>query len=398
MGKKFKTVVPTPGLQAKFCKMIYEGAESAVKAFEEDGFRLQWCDYPDVKDLPFHMYVPNYFPDSRDAVEDGYDWAQVPKNLAIGFVARGTKVSNMNNVETCLELLQRMIDCEEKPVDLAQLNCSHIIIRLNEFLQNFPEIKENKIQVNVYIAGHSLGGFLAAAITVGLKHWVDHTKSKIVCTTFESPGLTKYYQTVAEVQMALKDWKGTITNYVGFPNFINTAHRHLGKIIFLNSVDFPTKVSWASQCIFYSALRWIFWMYIASLTGIARKNEWEVVAAAVNRLFSAIRAHGTKTIFGYIVDMKRKDLLDQHGMARIVDCFMKVESGLPLPHVGQEMECWPSHESIGTSLWDWLKQGAKSAVPLHPDNTGIHNLFNRKKVIMRRLKKMKGFVPVVEKQ
>ena len=73
-------------------------------------------------------------------------------------------------------------------------------------------------------AGHSLGGFTAACSAIFFKDILR-------VTTFESPGLTSFYHSLAR-QGGCKDyWQQRVVNYLSVPNPINTCQRHLGLMI-----------------------------------------------------------------------------------------------------------------------------------------------------------------------
>lgn len=396
MNKPYTNIVPSPFLQAKFCNAIYDGAANAMEIFSQNGFELQEPYGLEVKELPFHMYIPTYFPASRDVVDNGYDWSRVPKELPIGFVARGTEIDILHNLKKDLDLLKEMIWSEGHPVDAAQENCSHIMRRLNGFMDEYPEIKDYGIQIKVYIAGHSLGGFLAAAITVCLKDWAQNTGSKVVCTTFESPGLTKYYWDIAEQQMSAEEWKDVITSYVALPNPMNMAHRHLGKIIFLNTVQVPLTATWVARCTFHTVTRVVLWRNAAAnLVGILPKAPGMAIKGITPSLPAAATITQSSAL-ATLLGMEIRDIVEQHKISNMIKCFVIKPPGLPLPEVIHEMKSWPSHRSVKASALHWAKQFGEFLVPFRSDNIGLHTVNDREGVIWRRLMKLEGFVPVEE--
>lgn len=392
MGEAFEPVVPTAGLQAKFCKVIYEGVGNAADVFRIHGFRLLPCAQENVQELPFHMYLPKYFPATA---KGDFDWAKVPKELPIGFVARGTNVEYVRNVLSCCGLLGKLMVDQDKQVELADWNCSSVMTRLGDLFRDHPQIEELGIKVKVHIAGHSLGGFLAAAITVGLQDWAQVKGAEIACTTFDSPGLTAFYRNGAKRHNI--NWSRVIINYVVLPNPINTLHKHLGRIVFLDSVKVPLTFSWIMRCAAHSAFRCFLYSQLLSLTGIMETTAVTAAAAgAWSRVPKAFKAIENYCFLLKLFSSEYDDILDQHSITNIQDCFFfsNQASEQVVPKGAQEMKSWPSYESLKEPCDHWVMQVLKLLVPFHPENIGLHTMFKRKAVIMKRLKKMKGFVPV----
>lgn len=73
-------------------------------------------------------------------------------------------------------------------------------------------------------AGHSLGGFTAACSAIFFKDILR-------VTTFESPGLTSFYHSLARQGGSKDYWQAKVVNYLSVPNPINTCQRHLGLMI-----------------------------------------------------------------------------------------------------------------------------------------------------------------------
>ena len=73
-------------------------------------------------------------------------------------------------------------------------------------------------------AGHSLGGFTAACSAIFFKDILR-------VTTFESPGLTSFYHSLARQEGSKEYWQQRVVNYLSVPNPINTCQRHLGLMI-----------------------------------------------------------------------------------------------------------------------------------------------------------------------
>ena len=73
-------------------------------------------------------------------------------------------------------------------------------------------------------AGHSLGGFTAACSAIFFKDILR-------VTTFESPGLTSFYHSLARQGGSKEHWQQRVVNYLSVPNPINTCQRHLGLMI-----------------------------------------------------------------------------------------------------------------------------------------------------------------------
>ncbi len=102
---------------------------------------------------------------------------------------------------------------------------------LDQFKEQHPGIRASGKSLVVHLVGHSLGGFLAEAVCVGvqdlaLRHW------QVRCTTFESTGLPpSYVDKALQRRPDLDYWKETMRTYLAVPNPINTLHKHLGSIV-----------------------------------------------------------------------------------------------------------------------------------------------------------------------
>ena len=93
-------------------------------------------------------------------------------------------------------------------------------------------------------AGHSLGGFTAACSAIFFKDILR-------VTTFESPGLTSFYHSLARQGGSKDYWQTRVVNYLSVPNPINTCQRHLGLMIrvYQQKQDEPLSLGHICRCL-----------------------------------------------------------------------------------------------------------------------------------------------------
>lgn len=375
----------TPFLQAKLCSAIDNGATKAVELFNENGLELWGHDDPEFKKLPFHMCIPQYFPASRDVVDNGYDWSRVPKELPVGIMVKAMDYTSFMQV----------IRSGDKPIETAQRNCSHILTRLHHFMKEYPEISENNVRVNLHLAGYGFNGLLAAAMTVCLKDWADSTGSRLVCTTFESPGLTPFYQDVAVLQTRRDEWKEVITNYVSIPNPINMAYRHLGRIVYLDIESDAANVvrvaRFALQAAPYFFTACSVWsMIVAPLCerwSTNGKTDFTTVLGVGSKVLDS--RYGGMVFLVAFATAYVKQGARNHSLSNMVEAFEKAEPGSDGPCVAWEMESWPTYTSVETFMSHNWWHILEASMPHGEDNT---EPLDRQKMSMERLREMDGFV------
>lgn len=354
MSGPFRNVVPTPYLQGSFCGECYKGTSELDDVLSANGFELQRTGESEES---FHMYIPQSLPTRRGVGRSGYDWARVPKEVPVGFIFKATDVA------TGMEVA----GAGDQAVQSVQVNCSRILRRLNGFVEDYPQLKKNGNRIKVYLTAHSLAGFMAAATTVSLKDWADRTGSELVCTTFESPGISKYYLDIAHAQMTGDEWKNTICNYVAVPNIINMAYKHLGRIVFMDCSNDVTNVVWMARCV------------IRSVVCRARAAEDTESSSLMGLLTAYI---GVEILWG----------AQQHSLSNMLETFQR-GSGLPRAALAHGMESWPSY----TSLKEFLEHNLSNVFELlgesDADSIGVHTMLNREAVMWRRLQTIEGFVP-----
>ncbi|GMH37111.1 hypothetical protein BSKO_04984 [Bryopsis sp. KO-2023] len=392
--------IPTPYLQARFCKQASEGSGRDEALFESKGFRLEPRNQHDIQSLPFHAYLPKYFPRDRTEARD-FDWDACPKELSVGFYVRGTDSQVLRNYVDDFHILAQIFLQSDEPMLLANRNCSVVIRRLDGLLERFPELKHHGITLRVYLAGHSLGGMVSAAVAVMLQHWADHHNATIHCTTFESPGLTQHYWRLASEQNPDSDdfdvWRERITNYVSMPNWINMCHPHLGRVVHLDNDEVEVTAGWVAQCALSSALRLWGWggaLRVLGLLGTGGATAAQLSTATSRFLTSALGPAEVGPVICWYYYVEKEVLVRKHGMGHLLDCFSPDSGGLPYPHMAVEMRKWPTYGSFKKTLSRILMPVLRSVVPFHPDNVGLHNVMNKRDFMRRKLAKLDGYEPM----
>lgn len=392
--------IPTPYLQARFCKQACEGSGRDEALFESKGFRLEPRDQHDIKSLPYHVYLPNFFPRDHAEAKD-FDWEACPKNLTVGFYMRGTDWKVLQNIADDLHILAQLFLKSDEPMELANKSCSVVMRRLDGLLDKFPELRRHGVTLRVYLAGHSLGGTVSAAVAVMLQPWAEHHNATIHCTTFESPGLTPRYWRQASEQdpdsTSLDVWRERITNYVSMPNMINMCHPHLGRVVHIDNDEVDMTFGWVAHCAVSSAMRIWGWggaLRMLGLLGTGAATATELSAATSKFLHSAFGPTEVGVCISWYYYVEKDALVRKHGMGNMLECFSPDPAGLPYPHMAVEMKSWPTYGSFKQTLVKVLTPVIRSVVPFHPDNVGLHNLFNKRDFIRRKLLKLEGYEPM----
>lgn len=341
------SAVPTAYAQGTFCVECYKGREELDDVLGASGFKLQ---EKGGSEAAFDMYV-------SECVPGGWRGGGRGRTVTVGFILKAA------DVVSSLEV----VGAGSQAVQMVQTACSRMIQRLNRFVGEHPQLRRNGNSVKVCLAGHSLGGFVAAAVTVSLKDWADRNGCELMCTTFDSPGISGYYLDIAEQQETRNGWKDIICNYVALPNIVNMAYEHLGRIVHLDSSNSTTNLLWMARCA------------IRTLTSLASKQE-DMENSSIMCLVGAYL--GIEAMWG----------LQQHSLSNMIGAFQK-RTGLPHPNAALEMESWPSYTSIGSFMAQNFTQVLDLLDGLGPDSIGLLNMRNREQVIWRRLNAIEGFTP-----
>lgn len=156
-----------------------------------------------------------------------------------------------------------------------------------------------------HVTGHSLGGFTAASCAI-LNRSICH------CTTFEAPGLTTFYHTLAAQQGGSDYWDSKITNYVTIPNPINMCQKHLGELYRVYTrTELRTDALHVFKCLFGSCVRTLNWLLLAN-----------VLITAVRLLMGGVTAFTACA----------EALATQRSWATLKVLFLLLALGIALPH------------------------------------------------------------------
>eukprot|EP00803_Ostreobium_quekettii_P011029 evm.model.scf_777.3 EVM.evm.TU.scf_777.3 scf_777:54464-56834(-) len=395
----FPVMRPTPYQQARFClEMGAWGSVPNEPAFLSQGYALRPI-HPTLPDLRVVMYVPLYFPRNK-SVGRNFDWRRLPEEVGVGFVVQGTDGQVLDTVRADWDVFWKRV-AGDGPVEVAQRASSLVLQRLDDLIDDFPELGQRKVVV--HLAGHSLGGLVAAAVAVMLQPWAEWRGGEIKTTTFDSPGLVPHYWVVAREQSGdLGAWRSRMVNYLAYPNAINMMHRHLGRIVFLDVLgEAPVTFGWAANCVASSALRAWPWAaaigqvaVAAGLEGTLRESPsiYQMATALTVQLGNVGPLEVMAGVATYL-GLEVGHLMEQHRISTVLRCFNSDEAGEPWADMATEMESWPCYESLGKMLRLHLRSFVEFFVPFLPGNAGVHNLRNRRRFLMSRLERLEGFIP-----
>lgn len=131
--------------------------------------------------------------------------------------------------------------------------------------------------------GHSLGGFTAACSAIFFKDILR-------VTTFESPGLTSFYHSLARQGSCKEYWQTRVVNYLSVPNPINTCQRHLGLMIrvYQQKKDEPLSLAHIGRCLMGTGMQ-ILNCWLAAKVLIRAFKSWSPGVMYLAKRFPALQ-------------------------------------------------------------------------------------------------------------
>lgn len=222
----------TDGQLAHFSSIVYSG------------------DPPSGPTESFHQY--DYYSNEETGIgvriytsfrtQDG---SSAPKEAAAVFSWRGTDTSaGFQMAKAQMKCNNELRQDPDHDIDIVE----EAIEYAGDLLKKLPE-QYSDTAWTFYTTGHSLGGFVANAIQI---HFDDDFER---CVTFENPGVSKFWRKKAKSHDE-QHWEKKVTNYVTYPNPINTCLPKLGKVVRLQlSVHKTFSIPHLIRCIMGSTLR-----------------------------------------------------------------------------------------------------------------------------------------------
>jgi hypothetical protein len=303
---------------------------------------------------------------------------------------------------------------------------------LAELRAQHPGIRASGKSLVVHLVGHSLGGFLAEAVCVGVQDLVS-LGWKVRCTTFESTGLPPSYVDKALQRHREHYWTNTMCTYLAAPNPINMLCMHLGRIVHVkipidNSVQrmgraVKAEAARATGAALLGVLLWPaarrmgvgrlaaatgrvaaavmrpFWGVGRPLALIARpvvaagRGLWGL--ASSQRAFTGPwwAAFGLLYCGCQIVAIEMKELKDLHNAESMLRCFDSYKGDV-YPRYRMDMGSWPKvGDSFGGELLGLLPKLGSALLPsfFNHSSFGIRNIFDVGSVIAGRSHRLEGF-------
>ncbi|DBB03781.1 hypothetical protein WJX82_003590 [Trebouxia sp. C0006] len=327
------------------------------------------------------------------------------KVAAAVFVFRGTVLTKRSNFAADIDVWRNA----NRDLYFAVRAVKHLRLEMAQLQRQYPGV-----QWGFFSTGHSLGGFTAACSAIFFKDILR-------VTTFESPGLTSFYHSLARQEGSKEYWQQRVVNYLSVPNPINTCQRHLGLMIrvYQSKQHEPLSLGHMTRCLVGTGMQalncWLAakvlirafksWspgvMYLAKRFPALQMHQGDrhVVAgelvlrpaALLGAAFSCLR--NTGLYMAARLGTTCKDVINDHSMWNMALAF-DYETGRPKRYV--EMLSWPRahrlHRALPTVLagvfWE-------SFVPTKAAAT-MRMVLNRQDMVEARVRRLPGYVERVE--
>ncbi|KAK9808765.1 hypothetical protein WJX72_003209 [[Myrmecia] bisecta] len=330
------------------------------------------------------------------------------KVAAAVFTFRGTRADKFGNIRADFQVLK------DRNADLfiTQRGIKHVRRHVQRLSAEYPDV-----QWGFFATGHSLGGFTATTCTI-LCDRILH------CTTYESPGLTTFYQKLAANLGDEAYWRGRVTNYLGIPNPITMVNRHLGRLfrVHLTHIQCRTDLLHVLRCLFGTIVRLLNWMLLAqaivravglvfgipstfwACTGLlATEGSFEMVKVLLMRecgvemvlrpAHLASSAYWTLRNAGAYVAGRlgatAAHLYQQHSMWHMAASF---DPKTGVPHAFVEMASWPRMERVTGMFGVSVRRALLESFWPTQSCEGIFAMFNRHAMIEARVCALPGYV------
>ncbi|KAL3156021.1 hypothetical protein ABBQ32_013009 [Trebouxia sp. C0010 RCD-2024] len=330
---------------------------------------------------------------------------QRQKVAAAVFVFRGTVLTKRSNFAADLDVWRNA----NRDLYFAARAVKHLRLEMAQLQRQYPGV-----QWGFFCTGHSLGGFTAACSAIFFKDILR-------VTTFESPGLTSFYHSLARQGSCKEYWQTRVVNYLSVPNPINTCQRHLGLMIrvYQQKKDEPLSLAHIGRCLMGTGMQ-ILNCWLAAKVLIRAFKSWSPGVMYLAKRFPALQVHDRDrrvvagelvlrpaALLGAALSCLRntglymaarlgttcKEVMNDHSMWNMALAF-DYETGRPKRYV--EMLSWPRahrlHRALPTVLagvfWE-------SFVPTKAAAT-MRMVFNRQDMVEARVRRLPGYVERVE--
>jgi hypothetical protein len=301
--------VPTPQDLAELSYRVYKKSPRRLYAeIDAQGMRV-WRDERVEGDVRLVVAVPSWFPKPGAP----FDWSRVRGGrVSVVVVIRGTVTDLVGNTRSNLQMLySRLVDDGGLP-DSAHAAASALQRWLLALVEPHPELGGGsraraealsahaldggapappppapssadppavRLALDVTCTGHSLGSFLAEAVTVENDPLAQSRGWTWRSVSFDGPGLPQPYADAALARRgggssSRRHWRSAIHRYLAAPNPINMLYPQTS-IGSVTHVLAPFELTWShvARCVVADAARVLGWA-VAATVGMDAFGRW----------------------------------------------------------------------------------------------------------------------------